>query len=72
MNIRAAISLPDSKLVTDATSAGANSSELYLFNHVMRSWTFGALLAKAEIAPPDPELLAVSALLHDRRFDGYV
>jgi hypothetical protein len=65
MNIRAVISLPDSKMVSDAQELARNSSETYLFNHVMRSWIFSASLAKAEIAQPDPELLAVSVLLHD-------
>jgi HD domain len=65
MNIRAIISLPDSKMVSDAQELARNSSEPYLFNHVMRSWIFSALLAKAEADRPDPELLAVSVLLHD-------
>jgi hypothetical protein len=65
MNIRAIISLPDSKMVSDAQELARNSSEPYLFNHIMRSWIFSALLAKAEVDRPDPELLAVSVLLHD-------
>jgi HD superfamily phosphodiesterase len=65
MNIRTVIKLPDSKMVSDAQELARKSSEPYLFNHVMRAWIFSALLAKAEIAPPDPELLAVSSLLHD-------
>jgi hypothetical protein len=65
MNIRAVISLPDSKMVNDAQELARSSSEPYLFNHVMRSWIFSASLAKAEKESPDPELLAVSALLHD-------
>lgn len=65
MNIRAVISLPDSKMVSEAQELAQKSSEPYLFNHVMRSWIFGALLAKKDGSKPDPELLAVSALLHD-------
>jgi hypothetical protein len=65
MNIRAIISLPASKMVSDAQELARNSSEPYLFNHIMRSWIFSALLAKAEVDRPDPELLAVSVLLHD-------
>ena len=65
MNLRAVISLPDSKMVSDAQELARNSSEPYLFNHVMRSWIFSALLSEAGIARPDPELLAVSVLLHD-------
>ncbi|MCB8883931.1 HD domain-containing protein [Acidisoma cellulosilytica] len=65
MKIRAVISLPDSQMVSEARDLAQNSSELYLFNHVMRSWIFGALLAEKDGSKPDPELLAVSALLHD-------
>jgi hypothetical protein len=65
MNIRSLISLPDSKMVIDAQDLARQSSEPYLFNHVMRSWIFSAALAKAEKVQPDPELLAVSVLLHD-------
>jgi len=39
--------------------------EPYLFNHVMRSWLFGILLSEGAKPAPDPELLAVSAVLHD-------
>jgi len=42
-----------------------SSSEPYLFNHVMRSWLFGILLSEDVKPSPDPELLAVSTVLHD-------
>jgi len=42
-----------------------SSSELYLFNHVMRSWLFSVLLSEDVKPSPDPELLAVSTVLHD-------
>jgi hypothetical protein len=35
------------------------------FNYAMRSWLFGVLIAESVKAAPDPELLAVSAILHD-------
>jgi HD superfamily phosphodiesterase len=41
------------------------SSAPYLFNHAMRSWLFAALIAEGAKPTPDPELLAVSAILHD-------
>ena len=65
MKIRAVISLPDSMMVSEAQDLVQKSSEPYLFNHVMRSWIFGALLAEKDGLKPDPELLAVSVLLHD-------
>ncbi len=46
MTIRAVISLPDSMMVSEAQDLVQKSSEPYLFNHVMRSWIFGALLAE--------------------------
>ena len=46
-------------------SLARSSSEPYLFNHVMRSWLFGILLSESAKPLPDPELLAVSAVLHD-------
>ncbi|MGB2591213.1 MAG: HD domain-containing protein [Candidatus Acidiferrum sp.] len=42
-----------------------SSSELYLFNYVMRSWLFSVLLSEDVKPSPDPELLAVSTVLHD-------
>ena len=35
------------------------------FNHVMRSWLFGVLIAEGANPAPDPELFAVSSVLHD-------
>jgi HD domain len=65
MNIRSMISLPASKMISEAQNLSQKSSEPYLLNHVMRSWIFGALLAEKDGSQPDPELLAVSTLLHD-------
>jgi HD domain len=39
--------------------------EPFLFNHVMRSWLFGIILAESAAIAPDAELLAVAAILHD-------
>jgi hypothetical protein len=61
----AGIEVVDTPLVHDAIELARNSSEPYLFNHVMRSWLFGVLIAQGAKPPPDPELLAVSAILHD-------
>src|ERR1700751_4698133 len=61
----AGIEVVDTPLVHDAIELARNSSEPYLFNHVMRSWLFGVLIAQGAKPAPDPELLAVSAILHD-------
>ncbi|MGH2359848.1 MAG: HD domain-containing protein [bacterium] len=63
--VLAGITVTDTTLVRDAIELARSSSEPYLFNHVMRSWLFGILLAKGAEPAPDPELLAVSAVLHD-------
>jgi len=63
--ILAGIKVTDTHLVRDAMDLARSSSEPYLFNHVMRSWLFGILLSEAVKPSPDPELLAVSTVLHD-------
>src|SRR6516165_9365673 len=55
----------DTPLVHDAIDLARSSSEPYLFNHAMRSWLFGVVIAEGAEPEPDPELLAVSAVLHD-------
>jgi hypothetical protein len=70
----AGIKVTDTSLVRDAVELARSSSEPYLFNHVMRSWLFGILLSEGAESAPDPELLAVSAVLHDlgltERYNG--
>lgn len=61
----AGIKATDTRLVRDAMDLARSSSEPYLFNHVMRSWLFGILLSEDAKPSPDPELLAVSTVLHD-------
>ena len=61
----AGIKVVDSQLVQDAIDLARASSEPYLFNHVMRSWLFSVLIAECTTPAPDPELLAVSVVLHD-------
>jgi hypothetical protein len=61
----AGIKVTDTTLVRDAIDLSRSLLELYLFNHVMRSWLFGILLSEGAEIAPDPELLAVSAVLHD-------
>jgi HD domain len=61
----AGIKVPDTRLVRDAIDLARSSSEPFLFNHVMRSWLFSVLLSENAQPAPDPELLAVSTVLHD-------
>src|SRR3984885_10426964 len=63
--VLAGIKVTDTHLVRDAMDLARSSSELYLFNHVMRSWLFSVLLSEDVKPSPDPELLAVSTVLHD-------
>jgi len=63
--VLAGIKVVDSPLVHDAMELARNSSDPYLFNHAMRSWRFAALIAEDGKPAPDPELLAVSGILHD-------
>jgi len=63
--VLAGIKVVDTPLVYDAIELARDSSEPYLFNHVMRSWLFGVLIGEGAKPAPDPELLAVSAILHD-------
>jgi hypothetical protein len=63
--VLAGIKVPDTVLVRDAIDLSRNASQPFLFNHAMRSWLFGVLLSESAERAPDPELLAVSAVLHD-------
>jgi hypothetical protein len=63
--VLAGVSVPDTPLVSRAVEYARQHSEPYLFNHVMRSWLFGAALAHLDDTPHDPEVLAVATVLHD-------
>ena len=63
--VLAGIKVTDTALVRDAIDLSRSLLEPYLFNHVMRSWLFGVLLSESAELAPDPELLAVAAVLHD-------
>ena len=63
--ILAGVNVVDTPLVHDAMELTRNLSEPYLYNHVMRSWLFAVLIAAGAKPAPDPELLAVSAILRD-------
>ena len=63
--VLAGMKVVDTPLVRDAMELARNSSEPYLFNHVMRSWLFAVVIAEDAKPAPDPELLALSGILHD-------
>jgi hypothetical protein len=70
----AGVWVPDSPVISLAIEYAREHSEPYLFNHVMRSWLFAAVLAQKEGVEHDGEVLAVTTLLHDLglspQFDG--
>jgi len=59
------LTLPDSRAVRDAYDQAQTESSPWLFNHVVRSWLFGAKLTERRALVPDAELVAVAVLLHD-------
>jgi len=61
----AGVCVPDSPLISHAIEYARESSEPYLFNHVMRSWLFAVTLAQLKQSAHDAEVLAVATLLHD-------
>src|ERR1700723_2834944 len=63
--VLAEIKVPDTAVIRDAIDLSRSASEPFLFNHAMRSWLFGVLLAESAERAPDPELLAIATILHD-------
>jgi HD superfamily phosphodiesterase len=61
----AGVSVPDTRLISRAIDFARERSEPYLFNHVMRSWLFAAIVAQRKQIAHDGEVLAVTAILHD-------
>lgn len=59
------LQLPDSQLVRDAEALARAVSSDMLFNHVMRCYWFGELLARQQGVQVDRELLFLSNVLHD-------
>src|SRR5258705_12441209 len=61
----AAVSVPDTQLISRAIEYARDHSEPYLFNHAMRSWLFAATLSQLNRTAHDGEVLAVTTILHD-------
>jgi len=64
-NGRSRYPVPDSEVCRDAEGLLRRTSQSALVNHCLRSYLWGAALADAEGVKFDPELLFVSAALHD-------
>jgi HD superfamily phosphodiesterase len=61
----AAIVIPDTALVRDATELIRGAEDDVLFHHSRRVFLFGALHGRRLGLQPDPELLYVAAMFHD-------
>lgn len=64
-SLLAGVSVPDTPLITRTIDFARERSVPYLFNHVMRSWLFAAILAQRKQIAHDSEVLAVTTILHD-------
>jgi HD superfamily phosphodiesterase len=62
---RLPITLPDSRLVREATELIRSVESDLLYNHSLRVFAFGALKGDRERLSYDPELLYIGAIFHD-------
>jgi len=67
----AGVCIPDTALVRQAIQLVRAVSSPLLFNHVMRTYLFGALAAKKLRTPYDQEVACLGAVLHDLGLTGY-
>ena len=67
----AGITVPDTPLITAAIALARHHLEDWAYNHVMRSWLFGIVIADRipDLANRDRELHSVAAILHDLGWD---
>jgi hypothetical protein len=61
----AGIPLPDSPLALAASDLARTASPPFLFNHCMRTFLFGALLAERDRIAYDQEMIFIAAGMHD-------
>jgi hypothetical protein len=70
----AGVSVPDTPLIAKAIEYARANHEPYLFNHAVRSWLFAVVIAERRQSAHDPEVLALTTLLHDlgleKAFEG--
>jgi hypothetical protein len=61
----AGVSLPDTSLAMAAADLARAACPPFLFNHCMRTFVFGALLAERDHVSYDQEMIFIAAALHD-------
>ncbi|PQP15043.1 HD domain-containing protein [Rhodococcus opacus] len=61
----AGVTIPDTKLVAEATELVRGATSPLLFHHSRRVYLFGMLQGQQRGLVPDPELLYVGAMFHD-------
>jgi hypothetical protein len=61
----AGVRLPDTALAQAAVGLARAASPAFLFNHSMRTYVFGAMLAEVNKVSYDQEMIFVAAALHD-------
>jgi hypothetical protein len=61
----AGITIPDTPLARDATSAARSAEPTEIFNHSLRTFLFAELIANAKAVPHDRETVYIAAILHD-------
>jgi len=59
------LKIPDSRTVKNAILLMEAKTPLWLQNHCYRTWSWSLIFSKLENLYPDPEILAISCLLHD-------
>jgi len=65
--VLAGVTVPDTPLITKALAFAKSQLDPLLYNHVVRSWLFGAYIASqtSENINYDAEVHAITAILHD-------
>jgi hypothetical protein len=61
----AGVRLPDSPLAAAAANLARGACPPFLFNHCLRTYLFGAMLAERDRVAFDEEMIFVAATLHD-------
>lgn len=61
---------PDSKLALEATTEARETVPDYVFEHCIRTYLFGLLLAQVQGVDVDHELVYVAAVLHDTQLES--
>ena len=61
----AGVPIPDSAVARAAVGLGWAAYPTFLFNHCLRTFLFGAMLAEREAVSYDAEMIFVAATLHD-------